>query len=168
MSGDAVGSLLDRHGDAVYRIAWNLCGSRGSAEEVTRKAFLAALRDGASSASEVYGIAVQASLEERQAKGPSGAGSLEAFLPRFDPSGRLASPDAAALEDAHVTDLLRNALDGIDEAARTAFVLCDLVELPPEEAGAILEAPPRAVRQRVHRARLLLTGIVERFAASQG
>jgi RNA polymerase sigma-70 factor (ECF subfamily) len=168
MTGDTVGSLLDRHGDAVYRIAWNLCGSTGSAEEVTRQAFLSALRDGASAPSEIYGIAVQASLEERQRNGPSGPGSLEAFLPRFGPSGRLAPPDVASLEDADVTHLLREALDGIDEAARTAFVLCDLVELAPEEAGAILEAPPRAVRQRLHRARLMLTGIVERLAASQG
>jgi RNA polymerase sigma-70 factor (ECF subfamily) len=152
MTGDAVGWLLDRHGDAVYRIAWNLCGSMGSAEDVTRNAFLSALRDGASSPSEIYGIAVQASLEERQRKD----------------GHRPAPPDAASLHGADVTDLLRRALDGIDEAARTAFVLCDLVDLPAEEASAILETPPRAVRQRVHRARLMLSGFVERLAASQG
>ena len=51
----------------------------------------------------------------------------------------------------------------MDEGARTAFVLCDLVQLPPEEAAAIVDAPPEMVRRRVHRARLMLRGFLDRL-----
>jgi len=51
----------------------------------------------------------------------------------------------------------------MDDDVRTAFVLCDLVELPVEDAAQIVQSPPQAVRRRTHRARLMLRGFLERL-----
>jgi DNA-directed RNA polymerase specialized sigma24 family protein len=59
-----------------------------------------------------------------------------------------------------LTGLLREALDFLDDDVRAAFVLCDLVDLPAEEAAAILKTSPERVRQNAHRARLLLQGFL--------
>ena len=67
--------------------------------------------------------------------------SPEVFLPRFDADGSLEPaggewPElgSARLEQMNLAGLLRRALDGMDESTRVAFVLCDLVQLPPGEA----------------------------------
>jgi len=55
------------------------------------------------------------------------------------------------------------ALESIDDLARAAFVLCDVLELRPEEAAVILEASPQSVRHYAHQARLLLRGFIDRL-----
>jgi len=45
-------------------------------------------------------------------------------------------------------------------------VLCDVVDVPAEEAAAILQDSPRAIRERVHRARLMLGGFLDRLRAA--
>jgi RNA polymerase sigma-70 factor (ECF subfamily) len=47
---------------------------------------------------------------------------------------------------------------------RAAVVLCDLQELPSREAAAILGIDAAALRQRVHRARLMLRGYLDTVA----
>ena len=44
-NGTAFAALLACHGDAVYRIATNLCASPADAEEVMRRTFLSACRE---------------------------------------------------------------------------------------------------------------------------
>jgi len=173
-NGTAFAALVARHGDAVYRIAMNMCPSNADAGEVTRETFLSACRDAgsrpghASFRTWLYGIAVKKASVRQQTSGRQ-AIPLEVFLPRFDadgglePSGEWPEPGSARLEQMDLSGFLRRALDGMDEGARTAFVLCDLVQLPPEEAAAIVDAPPEMVRRRVHRARLMLRGFLDRL-----
>lgn len=174
-NGTAFAALVARHEDAVYRIATNICPSAADAGEVTRETFLSAYRDASSRPSQasfrtwLYGIAVRKASAQRQSAGGP-AIPLELFLPRFDADGGLEpsggewpEPGSARLEQMDLSGLLRRALDGMDESARVAFVLCDLVQLPPEEAAAIVDAPPEIVRRRVHRARLMLRGFLDRL-----
>jgi RNA polymerase sigma-70 factor, ECF subfamily len=172
-SGAAFAALVEQHCHAVYRIAGNMCTTSSDAEEVTRQTFLSAYRDadscpiGASLTTWLYGIAMKTALS--RAARPRLASSLEPFLPRFDVDGRLAQaagewPDLAGRgrERIDVTGLLREALDCIEDGVRAAFVLCDLVEMPAQEAAAILQTSPEMVRQRVHRARLMIRGFLDR------
>jgi len=46
---------------------------------------------------------------------------------------------------------------------RAAFVLCDLVKLPAEDAAEIVQSSPQVVRGRAHRARLMLRGFLDRL-----
>jgi RNA polymerase sigma-70 factor, ECF subfamily len=174
--GTAFAALVTRHCDTVYRIARNLCASAGDAEEVTRQTFLSAWRDagsrpsGSSFRAWLCGIAMKKALALRRRAWRSGAVSLEAFLPCFDaegglepPGGEWPEPGSLRLEQMNVAGFLREALDDMDEGVRAAFVLCDLAQLPPEEAAAVLEASPEVVRRRVHRARLMLRGFLDRL-----
>ncbi|MEO8360358.1 MAG: sigma-70 family RNA polymerase sigma factor, partial [Vicinamibacteria bacterium] len=63
--------------------------------------------------------------------------------------------------------LAERARDGIDrlpDLYREAFVLRDLEELDTAEVARILEIEPATVRQRVHRARLMLRGYLDNVA----
>jgi RNA polymerase sigma-70 factor, ECF subfamily len=167
---------VNRHCDTVYRIARNICASAGDAEEVTRQTFLSAYRDGGTRPDDtsfrtwLYGIAMKRATAERRRSYRRPAVSLETFLPCFDvdgglepPAGPWPEPGSARLEQMNVGGFLREALDDMDEGVRAAFVLCDLAELPVEEAAAIMEASPAVVRARVHRARLMLRGFLDRL-----
>jgi DNA-directed RNA polymerase specialized sigma24 family protein len=92
----------------------------------------------------------------------------EAFLPRFNVDGGLEVPEAewpdlARLEPMSMARSLREVLSRMDENARAAFVLCDLVELPVEDAAQIVQSSPQVVRRRAHDARLMLRGSLERL-----
>ena len=154
----------------------NICASAGDAEEVTRQTFLSACRDAGSRPGGLgfrtwlCGIALRKASGERQRSYRGQAVSLEAFLPRFDadgglepPGGEWPEPGSARLEAMNVAGFLREALQDMEEGVRAAFVLCDLVQLPAEDAAAILEASPELVRGRVHRARLMLRGFLDRL-----
>jgi RNA polymerase sigma-70 factor (ECF subfamily) len=161
--------MTDETLHAVYRIARNMCSTSAEAEEVTRHAVLSACREITSRPIEgsfrtwLYGMAMKVALAKRQPVRRGGANPLES-LPHAD--GRLASrgeqwPSALArLRQMELTGLLREALDFLDDDVRAAFVLCDLVDLPAEEAAAILKTSPERVRQNAHRARLLLQGFL--------
>lgn len=174
-NGTAFAALVDRHGDAVYRIAANLCSTAAEAEQAVHKTFLSAWRDAsyrprnASFRAWLYRIAVKEAAGQRQAFPQHGI-PTEVFLPRFgadgdiEPSaGEWPHPDSPRLEQLELTGLLRRALGGMDESSRVAFVLCDLAQLPPGEAASILDASPETIRQRVHRARLMLRGFLDRL-----
>jgi RNA polymerase sigma-70 factor (ECF subfamily) len=93
--------------------------------------------------------------------------SLDAFLPRFDERGtHLATPEelqvAACAEELLDRQLLadkaRDVIARLPDIYRDAFVLRDLEDLSTAEVARTLDIEPAAVRQRVHRARLLLRG----------
>jgi DNA-directed RNA polymerase specialized sigma24 family protein len=107
---------------------------------------------------------------QRQQASRSQVVSPEAFLPCFDGDGRLEPPGgewpelgSARLEGINVAGFLREALDDMDEGVRAAFVLCDLAQVPADDAAAILQTPSQVVRRRVHRARLMLRGLLDRL-----
>jgi RNA polymerase sigma-70 factor (ECF subfamily) len=50
------------------------------------------------------------------------------------------------------------ALQQLPDLYRDPFVLRDLEEMPTAEVARVLGVEPAAVRQRVHRARLMLRG----------
>jgi RNA polymerase sigma-70 factor, ECF subfamily len=176
-SGAAFAALVDRHREGAYAIASNMCATPRDVEDVLQQAFLSAWREvdslpsGARFTTWLYRIAMNTALEHRQRHPRHPSLSLEAFLPAFDregrpvvSQGRWSELDAGSPEPFEITGLLREALECIDDRVRAAFVLRDLVQLLPEEAAAILQTSPQAVRLDAHRARLMLRG----FILSQG
>jgi RNA polymerase sigma-70 factor (ECF subfamily) len=175
-SGAAFAAVAMRHRDAVYAIARNMCSTLRDAESVLQDAFLSAWRDFRSSPTGaklkiwLYGIAMKTALEHRQRDHRSPPCGMDGFLPAFDGAGRLLPNkgrwpelDGSSPERIEVTGLLREALECIDDQTRAAFVLRDLLELPVDEAAAVLETSPQAVRRDGHRARLMLRGFVDRL-----
>jgi RNA polymerase sigma factor (sigma-70 family) len=95
------------------------------------------------------------------------AESLEEFLPRFDAQGRHAATPAELRSVCNAEEVIdrqllaeraRAGIDRLPELYREAFVLRDLEELSTVDVAEVLGVEPAAVRQRVHRARLMLRG----------
>ena len=166
-------ALVSRHEGRVYRLAYRLTGSDADAQDVLQEAFLAVYRSlasfrGASRFSTwLYRITTNAALMHRRARRRRPTESLEEFLPRFDANGQHA-PEAPELQAASRADALldekllaekaRVALERLPDLCREAFVLRDLEELATSEVAELLGVDAATVRQRVHRARLLLRG----------
>jgi RNA polymerase sigma-70 factor (ECF subfamily) len=183
-AGDAAAfeTLVSRHEGRVYRLACRLTGSDADAQDVLQEAFLAAYRGlpsfrGASRfATWLYRITTNTALMHRRARRRRPTESLEEFLPRFDADGQHA-PEATELRVASQADVLldgkllaekaRAALEQLPDVYRDAFVLRDLEELGTGEVAELLGVDAATVRQRVHRARLLLRGYLSHLAGAR-
>jgi RNA polymerase sigma-70 factor (ECF subfamily) len=115
----------------------------------------------------LYRIATNAALMHRRARARRPTESLEAFLPRFDADGTHAAepPELGAagradelLDRKLLAEKARAGLDRLPDIYREAFVLRDLEEMTTQEVAELLGIDAAAVRQRVHRARLMLRG----------
>lgn len=174
-SGDAFAfeELVTRYEARVYRLACRLLGNDADAPDALQETFLQVYRGlkgfrGESRFSTwLYRIATNAALMQRRSRSRRPAESLEAFLPCFDPDGQhAATPEqlqvAARAEEVLDRQLLAEkawaGLDRLPDLYRETFVLRDLEEMPTAEVAQVLGIEPAAVRQRVHRARLLLRG----------
>ena len=165
--------LVTRYQARVFRLARRLTGSEDDAADVLQETFLQVYRGLAGFRGEsrfgtwLYRVATNAALMLRRAQSRRPAESLEAFLPRFDAAGVHAATPADLQVAAHADRLIDRqvlaemALAGIErlpDLYREAFVLRDLEAMSTEEVARILDLEPAAVRQRVHRARLMLRG----------
>jgi RNA polymerase sigma-70 factor (ECF subfamily) len=165
-------AIVARYEGRVFRLACRLT-SETDAADVLQETFwqvychLRSFRGESQFGTWVYRIATNAALMLRRARARRPAESLESFLPRFDAQGvHVDTP--AELQVASRADerldrrlLARKAREGIarlPEPYRDAFVLRDLEEIPTAEVAQILGVEAATVRQRVHRARLMLRG----------
>ena len=172
-------ALVRRHQERVYRLACRLTGDEADAADVLQETFLQVFRHLGEFRGEarfttwLFRVVTNAALMRRRARARRPADSLDAFMPRFDAEGRLA-PTPAQLQ---VTSQIEEVLDRktlaerasagiarLPDAYRDAFVLRDLEELPTAEVASVLGIAPAAVRQRVHRARLMLRGYLNELA----
>jgi RNA polymerase sigma-70 factor (ECF subfamily) len=165
--------LVQRYQGRAYRLAFRLVGADGDPQDALQEAFLQVFRKLESFRGEsrfgtwLFRIVTNAALMQRRGRSRRPAESLEAFLPRFDANGRHAATPAELQVAARADELLdrrtlaeraREGIERLPDAYRAAFVLRDLEELPTAEVALVLGLEPAAVRQRVHRARLMLRG----------
>ena len=166
-------ALMTRYEARVYRLACRLTGGEADAPDVLQETFLRVHRGLASFRGEsrfstwLYRIATNAALMQRRSRARRPAESLEQFLPRFDADGGHAGEPSDLEAAAHAEERLdrralaekaREGVERLPELYREAFVLRDLEELATAEVAALLGIENAAVRQRVHRARLMLRG----------
>src|SRR5262245_11182497 len=173
-SGDdhAFDELMARYEARVFRLACRLT-SEADAPDVLQETFLQVYRHLPSFRGDsrfstwLYRIATNAGLMLRRARARRPAESLESFLPRFDADGihvdtpaelRAASRADELLDRQLLAEKARAGIARLPDLYREAFVLRDLEELPTAEVAQVLGVETATVRQRVHRARLLLRG----------
>ena len=183
VAGDssAFEALVVRYQRRVFRLACRLT-SDTDAPDIVQDTFLqayrglATFRGQAKFSTWLYRIATNASLMSRRTRARRPAEPLDAFLPRFDADGQLEETPDALRVACRVEELLdRRALAGKAQAAierlpdlyREAFVLRDLEELPTADVAQVLSVDPATVRQRVHRARLLVRGYLTAVAGGR-
>jgi RNA polymerase sigma-70 factor (ECF subfamily) len=174
VAGDrpAFEALVNRHQDLVYRLAHRLTGSAADAEEIVQETFLSAyrrlgtFRGEAKFSTWLCRIATNAARMMHRGRSRHPTEPLDDYLPGFDREGRHARDvdhaRAAAAEEildrARLAHHAREALQRLPDRYRTPFVLRDLEEMPTAEVAAVLGVSGALVRQRVHRARLMLRG----------
>jgi RNA polymerase sigma-70 factor (ECF subfamily) len=165
-------ALVGRFQARVYRLACRLT-SDSDAPDVLQETFLQVYRHLASFRGEsqfgtwLYRIATNAALMHRRASARRPTESLEVFLPRFDAQGshvatpaqlQVASRADELLDRQFLAEKAREVIARLPNPYRDAFVLRDLEEMPTAEVARALGVEPATVRQRVHRARLMLRG----------
>jgi len=165
-------AIVKRYQTRVFRLACRLT-SHTDAPDVLQDTFLQVYRHLTSFRGEsqfgtwLYRIATNAALMHRRASARRPAESLEAYLPRFDADGQHTATPAELLIVSQADDLIdrqiladkaRDAIARLPDLYRDAFVLRDLEDMPTAHVAQVLDVEPATVRQRVHRARLLLRG----------
>lgn len=172
-------AIVSRYQARVFRLAWRLTGNEGDAADAMQEAFLQAYRGLGSFRGEsrfstwLYRVATNAALMQRRARARRPAEPLEAFLPCFDANGlhaatpaelRAAGQVEERLDRRRLADKAHAAMGRLPEKYRAAFVLRDLEEMTTAQVAEVLGLEPAAVRQRVHRARLMLRGYLGALA----
>lgn len=168
----AFATLTSRYWTAVRRLARNMSPDPSRVREIAQEVFLRALRSpewfprDAPFRVSLYRLTIILCLSRHQ---PRPTLSGESILPQFDGGGRLVVPEgdlSELAEGPHLTEQIRERLEGLDPQDRAAFVLRVVEEVPLEEASEILRAPPQEIRARAHQACLSLTGFLARLTAS--
>ena len=173
-AGDAFAfeTLVMRYQHRVYRLACRLT-SETEAPDLLQETFLQAYRHLPSFRREsrfgtwLYRIATNQCLMHRRKQARQPSEPLESFLPHFDEHGvhagtpeelQTAARADELLERQALAETARDAINRLPDLYREAFVLRDLEDMSTAEVAAVLGLDPPAVRQRVHRARLMLRG----------
>lgn len=166
---DTFEALYKDNVDLIYRYASRLCGETEAAKDLVQETFLNAYRGfknfrGAAQISTwLYTIASRACLRmRRRRKGaPERELSLDEFIPTSDGEFRLQIPvEGLNPEDALQNKQLREALDvaigKLPKKYKMVLVLRDMEGLSAKDVGAIMGLNERAVKSRLHRARLFV------------
>jgi RNA polymerase sigma-70 factor (ECF subfamily) len=179
----AFATLVRRHARTAYRTALRLTGNGGDAEEVLQEAFLRVHRGldgfrGHSKASTwIYSIVVNSALMHLRARRRRIVEvPIESFLPRFDDTGTYARLDldysCAAradeiIETKELAAVALNAVAELPELYRVPFVLRDLEGLDSDETAQLLGLDAATLRQRLHRARLMLRARLNQLVGAE-
>lgn len=161
--------LYRDHVDLMYRFANRLCGESEAAKDLVQETFLNAyrgfkdFRGDAQVSTWLYTIASRACLRmrRRQKGAPERELSLEQFIPTSEGEFRLQIPvDGLSPEEAFQNKELRQALDAaidkLPKKYKMVLVLRDMEGLSAKEVGTIMGLNERAVKSRLHRARLFV------------
>jgi len=165
-------AIVHRHQARVFRLACRLT-SDTDAPDVLQETFLQvyrhlpSFRGDSQFATWLYRIATNAALMHRRATARRPSEPLDVYLPQFDADGQhratpaelqVASRADELLDRQILADRARAVLARLPDLYREAFVLRDLEEMSTANVAEALGIEPAAVRQRVHRARLMLRG----------
>jgi RNA polymerase sigma-70 factor (ECF subfamily) len=166
---EAFDKLYRDHVDLVYRYAYRLCGDMESANDLVQETFLNAFRGmnafrgDAQVSTWLYTIASRAAMRlRRKRKGaPERELSLQEFIPTSDGEFRLQIPiegltPEQALENKELREALDHAINKLPKKYRIALVLRDMEGLSAKGVSGIMGLSERAVKSRLHRARLFV------------
>ncbi len=166
---EAFDRLYRDHVDRIYRFAQRLCRQVEDAQDLVQDTFLNAyrgleqFRGDAQVSTWLYRIAARACLRlRRKRKGePDRELSLDEFIPTSEGEFRLQIPTDGltpeeALENKELRRALHQAIQKLPNKYRLVLVLRDMEGLTAKEVGAIMGLNERAVKSRLHRARLFV------------
>jgi len=149
--------LYKTYATDVYRFSYWLCGDAVDAEDITSETFLRAWTHRDTIRTETmkaYLLSIARNLYLERLRKQKLHAELSDGLPDLTPG-----PDKQA-EDRDDLARIQSALQQINEVDRAAFILHVQHELPYAEIARVLQLSLSAVKVKVHRVRLKLTGVV--------
>ncbi len=175
-SEEAFTELMGRYEGRIYAFGFRMCGRHEDALDLTQETFLTAfqslgtLRDESALSSWLYRIATNICLMQKKKRSREVTVDLEldAYLPTCDTAGWpnivdwSSAPEKALLsEEAHAQ--IQQALLEIPPKYRAVFIFRDMEGLTAAETATILGIQENTVKVQLHRARLQLRTILERY-----
>lgn len=154
----AFGKLLRAYQPRVHRLALQLTGNSGDADDVTQETFLRAYRaiagfDGrAELFTWLYRICVNVALNLRRSRKRVLTDVDDPRVPEPVSEGAGADP-ARSASDAQAYRALAKAMDGLSESLRVTLVLACVDGVPYAELAQVLGCSEGTVAWRVHEAR---------------
>jgi len=166
IAGDeaALAALFLRKAGDVHRFAFQMCGSRALADDVTQEVFIVLLReahtfDPARGSVSAFLMGIARNHVLRRLRRERFYVSMEENAAGQHSDERCDSVADGPLDDLarrETIDSVRRSVLALPERYREVVVLCDLQELSYAEAAEILGCAVGTVRSRLHRARALL------------
>ncbi len=168
----AFNSIVLRHQDAVYGLAFRFLSERGAAEDAAQEAFLRAYRSagrfrGGSVRSWLLTIVANLARDELRRRGRRRERSLEADRERLparpEPTDGGPTPEEHAVATGRRAELraeLEAALATLPEEWRMTVLLADVHGLRHEEVARATGVAPGTVKSRLSRARARLRDIL--------
>jgi RNA polymerase sigma-70 factor (ECF subfamily) len=179
---DAYRVLVKRHSRNVFRLAYRMTGNSHDAEEIVQEAFLRAYQKlhqfagQANFGTWVYRIASNYAIDRlRQRASEDAKRQQPTQVPREDSltvdpittvPDSAPSPERLA-ESAELAARMKQALDTLTPAERTAIVMRHWEGCPIEEIAAVLKSNTNATKNTVFRAVAKLRKALEPFAGGQ-
>ncbi|HVP37605.1 MAG TPA: sigma-70 family RNA polymerase sigma factor [Candidatus Saccharimonadales bacterium] len=175
----ALRRLLDGLSRPIYRFAQGFCRNAEDAEEVLQRVLTALARSlkdfrgEAALTTWAYTVARNACIRHRRsaARAPASMEPLDAS--GGDEGGGLQVADPGhgpheQLEHRELREVLERAIGSLPEAQRQVLMLRDVEGLPAAEVGRALGLGERAVKSRLHRARLSLRRTLAPYLRGEG
>lgn len=158
---DAYGTLVARHSESIFRVAFRMTESESDAEEIVQETFLRGYRAlgdfdaRAEFRTWIYRIAVNCALRVLNKRKAEGAVPIAEEFDEDHPGVQLesngASPERLLL-DREIEFRRQAAMEKMTPDERLAFVLRHIEGRSTEEIAAALEVTPNTAKQAVFRA----------------
>ncbi len=173
---DAYKVMVEQYLPQIYRLAYGITQDLMEAQDIAQEVLLTVFtkvegfQEKSAIHTWIYRITVNASLDRVRARQRKETLPIEDFLPTFTPEGWHAQ-EIVDWSDAPLDQLLdeearrkiREAIDALPEEMRVVLVMKDVEGLSLKEIGEILELSLPAVKSRLHRARLVLRGVLASY-----
>ncbi len=166
--------LVERHGRAVFRVAHRMTGNPSDAEDVAQETFLRAYKQlgrfesRANFGTWLHRIAVNCSIDLIRARphreGAHDPADLEQFGAAEAADAGLPSPERLTLS-AQVQGRITDAMSGLSQMERAAFILRHLEGRSIDEISRALGLKTNATKHSIFRAVRKMRGALEPFVA---
>ncbi len=170
----ALNDLMTRHGRPVFQFLCRMLGNEDDANDLAQETFVrvyqhrASFRPGARFSTWLYTIAANLARNHHRwlARHPSVSLDAESETTGQSIGDGLPSSDPSPDDDAVATEraaAVRAAVQRLPADMREVIILCEWQELSAAEAAAILDTTPKAIDNRLYRARNLLRDRLKRW-----
>jgi RNA polymerase sigma-70 factor (ECF subfamily) len=156
-------SLVQQHQQAVFRLAYLLTGDAADAEDVAQEAFIRAFRSlerfDTARPWRPWVLSITANLARNRRR------TIGRYLANLSRFARLNpepvfNPEGQIVEQ-HRAQALWQAVRRLERPDQEVIYLRYFLELPVEEAAAVLQVAEGTVKSRLHRALIRLRAVVE-------